>query len=259
VDPAPPEPTYGPDGDRPPGVLGRVPWSVAEAFLLVLAVYVLALLWGVVRATLDEAGTVDPETLEQVSLPLVFLIMGLPPVVWVGLRYRDGLRRLFGKLSRPARTLAIGLALGAGVFVASRVGVAVLLLLAGGGELPELPELQPEYQEMARDPVLAGWFLFTVVLIAPAAEEILFRGVLYQSLRDRLGIWPGIGVSSLLFSVLHLTQPTLEGNLLVFVLIFPLAMFLAWIFQRQGSLVVPITVHATYNLIGVVLFRVAGG
>jgi membrane protease YdiL (CAAX protease family) len=81
----------------------------------------------------------------------------------------------------------------------------------------------------------------TVVALAPVFEEILFRGFLYRNLRDAIGREGALVVSSVLFGLVHL-EPHL---------VLPLAglgFVLAIVFELTGSLVVPILVHATWNL-----------
>ena len=45
--------------------------------------------------------------------------------------------------------------------------------------------------------------LVAACLLAPLAEEILYRGVLFRSVRNRLGVLPGAVISSLIFALLH--------------------------------------------------------
>jgi membrane protease YdiL (CAAX protease family) len=85
---------------------------------------------------------------------------------------------------------------------------------------------------------LAALFL-TVTLLAPLAEELFFRGYIYNALQARIGrqaIW----VSSLLFAVLH-------GYLIHGVAIFALAVVLAWLYERYRNLWLNISAHATLN------------
>jgi len=44
----------------------------------------------------------------------------------------------------------------------------------------------------------------TVVVAAPLAEEGMFRGVLYSSLRSRIGAIGAIAITSVLFGLVHL-------------------------------------------------------
>jgi membrane protease YdiL (CAAX protease family) len=44
---------------------------------------------------------------------------------------------------------------------------------------------------------------FILVIVAPLAEELLFRGILQGSLERSIGNWPGILIASLAFGLLH--------------------------------------------------------
>lgn len=87
--------------------------------------------------------------------------------------------------------------------------------------------------------------VFTIVL-APVAEEFIFRGVLYPFVKQ-LG-WPKLawfGVS-FLFALIHLNAPT-------FVPLFFFALALTWLYERTDKLLAPITAHALFNAVNFVL------
>ena len=79
-----------------------------------------------------------------------------------------------------------------------------------------------------------------VVLVAPLAEEMLFRGVLFASMRVRFGFWPAALASSLIFGVIHLAP----AQLLPLV---ALGMVLAWMYERTGSLWPSVVAHVVQN------------
>jgi membrane protease YdiL (CAAX protease family) len=78
------------------------------------------------------------------------------------------------------------------------------------------------------------------VVIAPVAEEFIFRGMLFPLVK-RLGFpklaWFGV---SFLFALIHLNAPT-------FVPLFVLALALTWLYERTDNLLAPITAHALFN------------
>jgi hypothetical protein len=80
------------------------------------------------------------------------------------------------------------------------------------------------------------------VIVAPLAEEFLFRGFVFASLRDRAGLAAGIIVSSLLFSVVHLGLPSRAATLV-------LGAAFCLLYQRTGTLVAPVAAHAYFNLV----------
>ncbi len=84
------------------------------------------------------------------------------------------------------------------------------------------------------------------VIVAPCAEEFLFRGYLYSVLRRFTGRLPAIIVTSVLFAAVHLHLPSMLGLGL-------LAVMLCLLYERTGSLWANICVHATFNSISIVL------
>jgi membrane protease YdiL (CAAX protease family) len=92
----------------------------------------------------------------------------------------------------------------------------------------------------------AGWWglAFAVVsacLLAPLAEELLYRGVLFRSLWTRLGVLPAALASSAVFAALHFY----DGYGLASVAIFGTCC--ALFYAATGSLTVCIGLHMLYN------------
>ena len=84
--------------------------------------------------------------------------------------------------------------------------------------------------------------VLSAVLLAPILEELVFRGVLYRMLCDRLGsAWPAAVVSGCAFGLIHFPSPQTVPPLIV------LGIALSWIYTRTGSLLVPILLHAIFN------------
>ena len=81
---------------------------------------------------------------------------------------------------------------------------------------------------------------FTFVVIAPAAEELLFRGLIQRSLRARYSAAVSIFVSALLFGAFHGDPQALVFATLVGVVLGALA-------ERSGSTLPSIALHAGFN------------
>jgi membrane protease YdiL (CAAX protease family) len=102
----------------------------------------------------------------------------------------------------------------------------------------------------SQDPVLVVLLAFTAVVVAPVAEEFVFRGYLYPALKARAGVWcAGLG-SSLLFALAH-------GSVFAFLPLWILGGLLVWAYERSGSLWVPVAAHALFNL-ATVCIQLAG-
>jgi membrane protease YdiL (CAAX protease family) len=83
--------------------------------------------------------------------------------------------------------------------------------------------------------------LLHVLIIAPVVEEIIFRGYIYRILKTKIPIIFAIIISSTLFSLIHY-------NVLSFILLFVLSIFLTYIYERNGSIMCPIIIHSLFNL-----------
>ena len=100
----------------------------------------------------------------------------------------------------------------------------------------------------------------SLVILPPIAEEILFRGYLFTSLKKVLPvIWAGV-ITSLLFAAAHLSEGGSAGPLWIGAIdTFALSLVLVYLRQKTGSLWAEITLHAFKNLIAFIsLFLLAG-
>lgn len=101
-----------------------------------------------------------------------------------------------------------------------------------------------------------------LMLAVALAEELLFRGVLFQRLIDGLGVWPAQVLTALLFVLTHLNNPGMEGVTKVWAgcNIFLASMLFGLAFVRTRSLAMPIGLHFMANVTqGVILgFGVSG-
>ncbi len=84
------------------------------------------------------------------------------------------------------------------------------------------------------------------VVIAPLVEEMLFRGVLQTALRSYTGRpWLSIAITAALFARIHTDAPHWPA-------LFVLAMGLGYAYEKSGSLLRPIFMHALFNGITIV-------
>lgn len=94
------------------------------------------------------------------------------------------------------------------------------------------------------------------VFVAPATEEILFRGGLFRYLRTRTPRPVALGLPAVLFGALHVNWSTLEG-LSAFLPLTLLGILLSLAYERTGRIGTVIAAHALYNL-NTVLLLLAG-
>ncbi|QHJ72257.1 CPBP family intramembrane glutamic endopeptidase [Planococcus halotolerans] len=111
-----------------------------------------------------------------------------------------------------------------------------------------LASLSPIWVEYAltRQPLPDEWWYvaasgFIIAILAPIAEEFVFRGVIMHRLTVSLGLWKGVGLSSLFFSIFHIN---ILGSFLF-------AVVASLLYLKTGTLLVPILLHIFNNCISV--------
>ena len=233
--------------DLPPA---RVPWSFLDA-IVVYFVWLVALIFlgGLVLYGLQRA--VSQEMAQALLLPVTLLMLIGTTIGYVRLRHgREAPALLFGQ-RRPAwGDVGFGVLAGIAALAILAFGLGTVLQLIAEALETELPNVQETFRQIAGDAAAAPLLVAGSVLVAPVAEELFFRGMVFGALRSKLDFWPAAGISGALFALSHL-QTTLEGYLLVILIIAPLGVWLAWVYERRRTLVVPILVHATFNLVQV--------
>lgn len=95
--------------------------------------------------------------------------------------------------------------------------------------------------------------LAIISLVAGVGEEMLFRGVLQGAFSGWFGAAAGLVAASILFGLAHLVT---AAYAIVAGLI---GVYLGWLWQATGNLMVPITAHAAYDFVAFVcLIRLSG-
>ncbi len=89
-------------------------------------------------------------------------------------------------------------------------------------------------------------YIALAVLIAPFYEELIFRGVLFPFLLQRMGLLLAASTTSLLFAAIHLHLQSAAA-------IFMLSIALCLAYWRTGSLWASIGLHALFNSVSIIV------
>lgn len=211
-----------------------VPWTGRDAF------YVLLLYVGV------EVLIVILGSLGRLGWPFLILealLFGVVTLAWVRLRHRGSVRKLLGERWSGFRWVMVwrGVGLGLAAFAIQIAWFGVLEAIVGlpeDGGLPVGPVVQ------------VGLLVILIAdgLLTPISEELFFRGLILQGVRERRGPVKATWISAVAFGVGHF-ELTWIGNLVSI----PAAIFFGWLmarsFEKRGTLLVPILAHITNNLI----------
>jgi uncharacterized protein len=192
-----------------------------------------------------QAGNLDtlinvPFDGKQVTLfilianPIMIAIVALAIVV-----ARAPIADYLALVTPSRRSVAIGLACLVGLIAASDA----LLYFAG------YPLVTPFQLESYTTAASQGWLValwIGTVIMAPLGEEVLFRGFLFRGwARSPRSVWPAIVVISILWAALHV-QYDWTGILQIFVV----GLFLGWMRQLSGSMLLTFVLHALFNVEG---------
>ena len=113
-------------------------------------------------------------------------------------------------------------------------------------------EMDENTQQIITSMMKEPWGYVAVGILAPLAEEVVFRGAI---LRTLLGImskknhWVAILISAAIFGVVH-------ANLAQFVNALLMGLLLGWMYYRTGSLVPGILLHWVNNTMAYVLANI---
>jgi membrane protease YdiL (CAAX protease family) len=161
-----------------------------------------------------------------------------------------GPHALVGLRLLPARSVLRAALIGIGLAIPAWIGGTLLTVIAS--LLLRLVGITPTVQPAERaiglvDPALIA---LTFVVIAPVAEEIFFRGIVFNAWEREYGTPRALIGSALLFAVVH-------ASLVAFVPILGLGLALALVYRWTRNLAAPIALHATFNAISVAIALLA--
>ena len=220
-----------------------VPWRGWDALPIALLTLLLAIPGYLLTGGMDAEA---PTPLLDSGLLLVATLLWLRLV-----RGRGAVSRAFAmpgqrRAWHRAALGAVGVAVAAPLF---DTGLHALLDLLGA----QIPPIQEQLQEwIDQSPVLA-LLVLDVVVLTPVAEELLFRGVLFQGLARRWGVRAAAIVSSTLFGLAHVESAGLDSAFLVVSTgLFGVAN--VWLLRRYRSLLAPILSHVLVNAVGTAAF-----
>lgn len=153
--------------------------------------------------------------------------------------------RDFGLVRAP-----FGQALGKSVAVL----VSYFILLAIYNQLVNLAP-DDAAEKLGADSGTLGMLAFAILVavIAPIAEEIFYRGMVFRALANGVGIWLAAIISGVLFGAVHIDSLESE-RLLQVIPLGLLGIFFAILYAWSGTLFAPIALHATNNALAVAVF-----
>jgi len=215
-------------------------WGLAATLGLAAFAFLLGQVVGL--AALTAVKSFDPlrAATDGTALAVATLAADLVQTITLILAARltgSGAVAYFSLLIPGRRNVAIALAA-----LAAAIVFGDVLTVALGRDT--VPAFQLDMFRSAQSEGTLVWLSLSIVLVAPACEELLFRGFLFRGLvrepRDGL---PGILIIALLWSLLHIQYDWL-GVTLVFVI----GVMFGYVRLYAGSTLLVILLHMLLNL-----------
>jgi len=172
---------------------------------------------------------------------LLFLLLPF----WCVKKAGGGIKHLGMRRVPVGSTLFLGLRSGV-LFYFLNIAVSLLQMLA-------FPGYQPEQQSVVQvlEACSSVWevasLVFFILLVAPVAEEVFFRGFLYPVLYRKWGYIAAVLLSAIIFSASHL-------HLWAFLPLFAGGIGFAMLYHKKQNLWANICAHAVWNAISLGLF-----
>ena len=146
--------------------------------------------------------------------------------------------------------------IGFGIFYGGAILVNLILNYMGVGLIN--PNQEAVNDAVAMD---TATMIAVAVIMAPIVEEVLFRGVVFGTIREKNRIL-AYAVSVILFSVYHLWASAVKaGDPTVLIYLgqyIPAGIVLAWIYERCGSIWASILFHMAANSLSVLVSSALG-
>jgi len=233
-------------------MLSEKPWKVEAVIRLMVGLVAGQLITLTIASSLsttaDGKGVLSNHPLAQFALnTLSFHGLALI-LLHFFLRYHGvGWSELLGLRQFRPRVLAWGIG-GAAVIlpVALLLNTFLAFLLT---KLNVVPAKQPSMHALELSVTLGQKIVFglAAVVMAPIAEESIFRGILYPMVKQEGYPRAALFGSSFVFAIIHL-------NFLTFLPLFVLALAFVFLVEATDTLITSILAHALFNAANMAIF-----
>jgi len=144
------------------------------------------------------------------------------------------------------------------VLFALKLAVPIIVVAMGLGMLgAKIIEMgfgvKPADQELVKcflDPAFTPWhkvaMIFSVTVLAPVFEELMFRGIIFRGFASKMPVGLAMVLSGFIFSVAHVNAASLLA-------VWFLGVAFAWTYARTHTIWASITLHSAFNSLNVVL------
>jgi membrane protease YdiL (CAAX protease family) len=172
-------------------------------------------------------------------------VLAFVPIIRVAVLRHEPLAEIGFNFRRPLQLILLGIGLGVIILIGNALlGLFFAWLGVRQNQAAQYPLFAGDYSGQAL-------FLASAALLAPIGEEIMFRGYVFNAIRQtyvdrRWGVPLAYLISALLFSIAHSLAAT-QGIIALLVPTFLMGLVLAWGMHRSGSILPCIIAHGINN------------
>jgi membrane protease YdiL (CAAX protease family) len=151
------------------------------------------------------------------------------------------------QVGRVLREFGLAIPLVFCLILVERLGVALLSNMSGGAV--ETGSALSKLRGSPND-VRVYMLLIPAFTIGPFAEEVFFRGLVYNALRRRIAPLAAVVLQAFIFTLVHYRWP--ETGIVPLIVVFAMGVVLAGVYEWRKTLWGPIALHVLKNLAFVV-------
>lgn len=181
---------------------------------------------------------------DQNFLQSVNILYGIIALILFGIWYRNVFVKPFRKRRRNYPTGFSFHTIAAIIFLA--VGLQYITMLVVNIIALFRPEWVTQYNALMETVGYGDASIILIiysVIIAPIAEEIIFRGLTFRYARHAMPFWAANIWQALLFGVYHM-------NLVQGIYAFTIGLFFGWVCHRGRGIRYSIPIHIIFNILG---------
>jgi membrane protease YdiL (CAAX protease family)/uncharacterized RDD family membrane protein YckC len=241
--PDPPAPAEEPEPAEPS--LPEINWGFGDSIWGLIGGLLLVVIVPPLLVLPFDANIGDPDKASDAAIlatQTIFDFMLIAVAIGFASGWRFNLRQALGRLGlRGFQPSALGWMFAVlGIYYLGAIAFSALVLQ------PKQEDIGKELGVCNPGIGIAIFAVLAIIVLAPIAEEIFFRGFFFAGLRRRWSLWPSALLSGAIFGLVHApTGPTAAIPLA------GLGVGLAWLYNKTGSIYPSMLAHFLNNAIAI--------
>jgi uncharacterized protein len=246
------------DNGVPAWPIGWIDFGIF-ACAMIITVFVVQNVAAVLFLSAPIEGEAPQELTPRLAVFAVLLLqLPMLAVFYAARRFYPG--HYAGQLNNAELTVGVAFRQAAPLFlmclpliwIASLIWTHLLTALEAAGAIDAFePQALITLFQDGGDPIAITLLVALAILLAPIVEEIVFRGCVYRFLKSQTTLLPAQILSGCVFSFMH-------WNLMSFVPLVIVGVFLARVYEKSGNLMVAIWFHAFFNAFSLLMLFITG-